>query len=156
MTYISLGETDDEKINNIFYGLGMVKMNNAWVVPGVDFIVYASAKNGHLLITNDYYAADSMAVTGKLNGKLPPDLPKKEPLTAYVNLSPDQLPASIVQPDPASELSAIFPDALPWLKPFTHADLRGEINHTELTLHLAPGEGNSLYRLLSAYASLLN
>lgn len=154
MTYISLGETDDEKFNTIFTGLGMTRMNNAWVIPGIDFIVYASAKNGHLLITNDFYAADSLGVAGTMKGKLPESFSKQTPLLGWVNLEQSQLPASITQPPPASDLSGIFPDALSWLQPFSSLELKGQINHTEMDLLVKPGEGNSLFRLLSAYASL--
>ena len=61
MAYIIAGITDDERMNNILHDLGFEKTGGFYAMPGIDFIVYGAAKNGHLLITNDYFAAEEIA-----------------------------------------------------------------------------------------------
>lgn len=152
MIYISMGETDDAKTTGILEGLGMQKAGAAYCVPGFDFIVYASAKDGHLLITNDYFAADSLGTTGKLSGKLPAEVNTQTPVSGWADLDPAHFPESFTQPD-GDPMMAM---ALPALQPFRSLSLEGKSDRTELKLKMTPGEGNSLYRLISYYATLAN
>lgn len=156
MAYINLGVRDDEKINTLLTDLGMQKMENFYAMPGIDFIVYAAAKDGHLLITNDYYAAGTLAKDGRFSAQLPSAISKTNPFLIWADLDQKHFPVALTESmkDMYDEKKVnLF---LQMIQPFQSIKMEGKGNGSQLDISIAPGEGNSLYRLLTYYGSLVN
>jgi hypothetical protein len=161
--YISIGENDDAKMDTILLHSGLMKIpssggknkENFYAMPGTMYIVYVAAKDGHLLITNDYYAADTLSTTGKLATTLPTEISKTEPLVFWTDLNSEHLPRAFsetLKDMYGDEAMQFYSSAV---KPFQNIRLSGKGNGSELDIAIEPGEGNSLYRLLVYYGDLL-
>lgn len=153
MAYISIDITDEARINDILESNGMQKQNGVYYFPGIDLIVYAIANKGHLLITNDYAAAQDLANAGKLNGKLPGALAAKNPFTSWLDLDQSHYPDALMHPQTEGQNEAYASAFFAAMKPFRAANLQGSINHSELSFELEKAEGNSLYQLIAFYAT---
>ena len=156
MIYISVGITDDKKINSLLTELGMQKFGNFYAMPGINYIVYAAAKDGHLLITNDYYAAETLAKDGKFSAQLPAAISTTNPFSVWANLDQKHFPIALTESmkDMYNEQAVDF--FLQAIKPFQSVKMESKGDGSQLDISIAPGEGNSLYRLLTYYGSLAN
>ncbi|HEU4719176.1 MAG TPA: DUF4836 family protein [Bacteroidia bacterium] len=157
MVYIDLGVTDDSLANSVLDRTGMDRTGRFYAAPGINFIVYAGAKNGHLLITNDYYAEDSLVHTGTLNGKISPGWSSVTSSNSFFALADldqshfsPQLDSALADNFGAQELDFYFTV----MKPFRDASLCSTGKGSTLTISVGPGSGNSLFRLLSYYGTL--
>ncbi|HET6992110.1 MAG TPA: DUF4836 family protein [Bacteroidia bacterium] len=156
MTYITLGITDNNKMNSVLGKMGMRKINNFYALPGLDMILYAAAKNGHLLITNDYYAADTLSQSGKFSTKLPSAISASNPFLVWADLDQKHFPVAFtdaMKENYNDQAVSFFLDAL---KPFQSLKMESKGTGSQLDLFVQPGEGNSLYRLLSYFGTLAN
>ncbi|CAN5793929.1 hypothetical protein BH11BAC7_BH11BAC7_20640 [soil metagenome] len=154
MAYISAGVTDDEKMNKLLTDLGLQKMNDFYAMPGINFIVYAVAKNGHLIVTNDYYAAETIAKEGKFPATLPSAISKTNPFSAWADLDQKHFPVAFTESmkDTYDEATVNF--FLELIKPFQSVKMESKGDGSQLDIAIAPGNGNSLYRLITYYGSL--
>lgn len=156
MAYISIGVTDDIKTNQLLTEIGMQKMGDFYAMPGIDFIVYAIAKDGHLLVTNDYYAAETLAKDGKFSTQLPAAISKTNPFSAWADLDQKHFPIALTESmrDTYNEATVDF--FLKAIQPFQSVKMESKTGGSQLDIAVEPGEGNSLYRLLIYYGSLAN
>ncbi len=156
MAYISLGITDDEKTNALLTDLGLQKSGDFYAMPGIDFIVYAIAKDGHLLITNDYYAAETIAKDGKFAAQLPAAISKTNPFSIWADLDQKHFPVAFTESMKEMYDEPKVEFFLKMIKPFQNVKMESKGEGSQLDISIAPGEGNSLYRLLTYYGSLAN
>jgi hypothetical protein len=154
LAYISIGEANDTAANQLLEDLGLVKMGNAWAVPGLDLIIYAAAKDGHLLVTNDFYAADSLAVNGKMSGTLPQEISRRDNFTGWLDLDQSHFPKELVSPEQPGYVEDLVAAALVYIKPFRSVRMQATPAGSKLEISVVPGEGNSLTRLITYYATL--
>lgn len=149
MAYITLGHTNDKRMEELLSTSGLMKNEGFYYMPTFDFIVYAASKDGQLLITNDYYAAQSFSQAGKLAGKLPAGVPQNSPLLLWMDLDQKHFPAALTDPAGAGYLGDEAMLMLSWMDPVksVRVESPGAGSHVEVLLE--PGEGNSLYRLIS-------
>lgn len=103
VTTISFGITDEKKANNMMLNLGMKEQPNGfWAAPGVEMVIYAVVKSNHLVITNDYMSAESIATNGSLPGKLPADYAQKVPMQSFglwMDFEKSHLPPLLLAPE---------------------------------------------------------
>ena len=156
MSYISAGITDDEKMNSILHDLGFQKTGDFYAMPGIDYIVYAVASNGHLLITNDYYAAEEIAKNGKFKTIMPDGISRTNALSFWADLDQQHFPVTLTETMRASYNDATVDFFLRLIKPFKNIHMENKGDGAEITVPVDPGEGNSLYRLITYYGNLAN
>lgn len=156
MAYINIGVTDDEKMNELLTEIGLQKMGDFYAMPGINFIVYAIAKDGHLLVTNDYYAAETLAKDGKFSAQLPAAISRTNPFSIWADLDQKHFPVALTESmkDMYNEATVDF--FLNAIKPFQSVKMESKDGGSQLEVSITPGEGNSLYRLLTYYGSLAN
>lgn len=156
MAYINVGVTDDEKVNALLTESGLQKMGDFYAMPGINFIVYCVAKNGHLIITNDYYAAEMFGKDGKFSAQLPPAISKTNPFSIWADLDQKHFPIAFTESmkDTYDEATVNF--FLELIKPFQSVKMESKGEGSQLDISVAPGEGNSLYRLITYYGSIAN
>jgi hypothetical protein len=156
MAYINIGVTDDEKMNSLLTEMGLQKMGDFYAMPGINFIVYAVAKDGHLLVTNDYYAAETLAKDGKFSTQLPAAISKTNPFSIWADLDQKHFPIALTESmrDMYNEATVDF--FLKAIQPFQSVKMESKAGGSQLDISIAQGEGNSLYRLLIYYGTLVN
>lgn len=102
ITSISLGITDEKKANDMLGLVGMKPMDGGfWAAPGIELVVYAVVKSNHLVITNDYLTAQTIAKDGKLAGKLPADYAAKvptQPFSFWMDFDKTHMPPLLIAP----------------------------------------------------------
>lgn len=102
ITCISMGVTDEVKATNMLGLIGMKKQEgDFWAAPGIELVVYAVVKANHLVITNDFTTAQTIAKEGKLPGKLPADYASKiatHPFSLYMDLDKTHMPPLLLAP----------------------------------------------------------
>lgn len=103
VTSISLGITDEKKANDMLLNTGMKEQPGGfWAAPGVEMVIYAVVKSNHLVITNDYVTAESIATKGSLPGKLPQDYAEKVPSQSFamwMDFEKSHLPPLLLAPE---------------------------------------------------------
>jgi hypothetical protein len=156
MAYINAGVTDEERMNSILHDLGFEKVENFYAMPGIDFVLYAVAKNGHLLITNDYYAAEELAANGKFKTVLPDEISKTDALSMWTDLNQQHFPVALMETMRNDYNDATVDFFLRLIKPFHDIRMKNNGDSAEITVPVDPGQGNSLYRLITYYANLAN
>lgn len=156
MCYISIGETDDAKMNALLANSGLTKVDSFYAMPGFSYIVYSAAKNGHLLITNDYYAAQQLSHTGKLSAKFPEQVSKGDAFSFYADLNQHDLPASLTQTFQGMYGNEAWQFYMNALSPFQYVRLSGKENGSELEISVNSGGENSLSYLIGYYSTLMN
>ncbi len=156
MAYVAIGITDEEKMNSILKKSGLQKIENFYAMPGLNFIVYTCAKNGMLYITNDYYAAESFSTTGKFSTQLPSEISRTNPCILWVDLDQKHFPLALTQSVKGKYNDQTVDFFLSSIKPFKSLKMESKENGSQFDLLLNAGDGNSFYRLLSYFGSLLN
>jgi hypothetical protein len=156
MAYISIGVTDDVKMNELLTEMGLQKMGDFYAMPGINFIVYGVAKNGQLIITNDYYAAETFAKDGKFSAQLPAAISRTNPFSIWADLDQKHFPVALTESMKDTYNEATVDFFLQAIKPFQSVKMESKSDGSQLEISIAPGEGNSLYRLLTYYGSLAN
>ncbi|MDQ3111896.1 MAG: DUF4836 family protein [Bacteroidota bacterium] len=156
IAYINVGVTDDEKVNKMLTELGMQQMGNFYAMPGINFIVYAIAKDGHLLVTNDYYAAETLAKDGKFPGQLPAAISKTNPFSLWADLDQKHFPIALTESMKDEYNEQTVDLFLQIIKPFQSVKMESKADGSQLDISIEAGEGNSLYRLITYYGSLAN
>ncbi|CAN5323793.1 hypothetical protein BH09BAC5_BH09BAC5_26280 [soil metagenome] len=154
MAYVSASITDDQKMNDLIGELGLRKMGDFYAVPGLDFIVYAVAKDGNLIVTNDYYAAETISQKGKFDAKLPETISKTNPFSLWADLDQKHFPPSLTETMKGMYNEPTVDFFLRMMKPFQSIKMESKDSGSQLDIIIEPGEGNSLYRLLTYYATL--
>lgn len=103
VTTISLGVTDEKKANDMLLNIGMKEQPGGfWAAPGVEMVIYTVVKANHLVITNDYITAESIATKGSLPGKLPQDYAEKVPTQSFavwMDFEKSHLPPLLLAPE---------------------------------------------------------
>lgn len=102
VTSISMGVTDEEKVNLMLKSAGMKEMDGGfWAAPGIELVVYAVVKSKHLVITNDFLTAQAIAMNGTLPGKLPADYASKvsgQPFSFWMDFDKSHMPPLLLAP----------------------------------------------------------
>ncbi|MBI3509735.1 MAG: DUF4836 family protein [Bacteroidetes bacterium] len=156
ITTISIGITNDAIVNSILEYSGMKMEKNFYEIPGVDFVLYAVAKNKNLIVTNDYFAADTFSQTGMLRGKLPDDVVKEcstNSFCGYASLAQEKFPAPFI-----TALQQYFGENetkmfLDLIKPFSSAHIFSNGSGSHVNITLAGGDGKGLNRILTQWLS---
>jgi hypothetical protein len=154
MAYITAGVSDDEKMNLLLAQSGMQKTEDFYAMPGISYIVYAVAKNGNVLFTNDYYAAETFAKNGKFDSKLPAGISRTNPFSFWADLDQKHFPVALTETMKDTYNEPTVDLFLQLIKPFQSVKMESKGDGSQLDIAIAPGEGNSLYRLLTYYAGL--
>ncbi len=156
MAYVNVGITNEDQANKILSEMGMQKTGDFYVMPGFSYVIYAAAKNGHLVITNDYYAAETISKNGKFSSTLPTNISKTNPFVLWADLDQKHFPPALItsMQDTYDEPAVNF--FLKAIKPFQHIEMESQEMGSRLDIEIEPGEGNSLYRLIIYYGSLAN
>lgn len=126
-----------------------------YVAPAsTDMNLYVALRGSHMVLTNGYEVAAQVARTGKLSGRLPGDIDLAKSSSGRLELNPDKYPQALLT-ELGSTMGPGFPMFLKAMKPLHHVSLEGKENGGMLKIHLTPGEGNSLFRLIAHEAETL-
>jgi hypothetical protein len=156
LAYISADITDEKVARELLTVVGLEKKDSIYVMPGMQMVVYGAVNNGHLLITNDYFAALELTRSGKLSGKVSDIFNKKTPLAGWFDFEQSHWPSTLTSADATDYLDTETITIIRMLEPYQNMYLKNTDTGAELTIELNKGDGNSLYQLIAWYANSLN
>jgi hypothetical protein len=152
VTTISLGITDETKANNMMLGLGMKPQDGGfWAAPGVELVIYVVVKSNHLVITNDYVTAESIAKNGALSGKLPADYAAKVPMQSfglYMDFEKTHMPPLLLAPQNPLLDQADIAGYVALSGLLSSVQFESTANGSKFRMRLPESEENSIMRVI--------
>jgi hypothetical protein len=147
----NLSITDAGKLEQLLRKMNFMQHSEGfWSIPGTGLNVYIAIKGSHVVITNSYSVANIVMQNAKLSGAPPEAINKSSAVAAWADLNPANYPALLTE-----EMKKQFGDEnysilLKAMQPLTHFSVDGSsTTDGKMKIHLKPGEGNSLYRLIA-------